>query len=329
MKMKAITCTSYGAPEVLQMATLPTPRPKSGEVLVRIHATTVTAADLMMRTGLPRIGRLYLGLRKPNKPVLGFDFAGEVAEVGPGVTTFKVGQRVFGGTTALGCYAEYACIKADDVILQIPEGISYVQAAPCAATAITVMNFLKGQARLQSGQKVLIYGASGGLGSFAVQIAKAIGAEVTAVCSTPNLDWVKALGADHVIDYTRENFAQKTTQYDVIFDTVGKCSFGQSKRSLAPHGTYLATVLTFPLLMRAIFGRLWGSKRVKVSATGALKPAVRREYLREIGAMFSAGDVYSVIDRVVPLLEVAQAHDYVAQGRKKGNLVVDCTKVDS
>ncbi|MBL0020370.1 MAG: alcohol dehydrogenase catalytic domain-containing protein [Bacteroidetes bacterium] len=150
MNMKAVSCTKYGAPDVLQRVELPVPTPKSGEVLVRILNTTVTAADLMMRTGLPVIGRLYLGIRRPNKPVFGFDFAGEVIGLGPDVTAFKVGQRVFGGTTELGCYAEYACIKADDVILEIPEGISYEQAAPVAASAITVWNFLKGQANLAS-----------------------------------------------------------------------------------------------------------------------------------------------------------------------------------
>ncbi|MEY3441930.1 MAG: hypothetical protein RLZZ519_211 [Bacteroidota bacterium] len=320
--MKAVSCTQYGAPDVLQLTELPVPTPKSGEVLVRIHATAVTAADLMMRTGLPVIGRLYLGLRRPNKPVFGFDFAGEVVSLGPDVTAFQVGQRVFGGTTELGCYAEYACIKADDVILEIPEGISYEQAAPVAASAITVWNFLKGQANLQAGQKVLIYGASGGLGTYAVQIAKALGAEVTAVCSTANVQWVKALGADVVVDYTRENFADREAQYDVIFDTVGKCTYGQCKHSLANNGIYLASVLTFPLLLRMAFGGILGNKKVKVSATGMLKPNIRLQYLKEITQLMVTGKVHSVIDRTMPLAEMPQAHAYVAQGRKKGNLVI-------
>ena len=322
MNMKAVSCTKYGAPDVLQRVELPVPTPKSGEVLVRILNTTVTAADLMMRTGLPVIGRLYLGIRRPNKPVFGFDFAGEVVALGPDVTAFKVGQRVFGGTTELGCYAEYACIKADDVILEIPEGISYEQAAPVAASAITVWNFLKGQANLKAGQKVLIYGASGGLGTYAVQIAKALGAEVTAVCSTANVAWVKALGADFVVDYTRENFANREAQYDLIFDTVGKCTYWQCRTILCKNGVYLAAVLTFPLLLRMLFGGLLGSKKVKVSATGMLKPNIRLGYFKEIAKLMADGKVHSVIDRTVPLAEIANAHAYIAQGRKKGNLVV-------
>jgi NADPH:quinone reductase-like Zn-dependent oxidoreductase len=322
MKMKAVSCTKYGAPDVLQLVELPVPTPQSGEVLVRIHATTVTAADLMMRTGLPVVGRLYLGLRRPSKPVFGFDFAGEVVALGPDVTAFKVGQRVFGGTTNLGCYAEYACIKADDVILEIPDGITYEQAAPVAGSAITVWNFLKGQANLQAGQKVLIYGASGGLGTYAVQIAKALGAEVTAVCSTNNVEWVKALGADHVVDYTQQSFVQQGAFYDIIFDTVSKCTFGECKSALTKKGIYLAAVLTFPLLLRMLFGGLLGSKKVKVSATGMLKANIRLDYLKEITKLMQAGKMHSVIDRQMPLAAVAEAHSYVAQGRKKGNLVV-------
>lgn len=194
--MKAIVYEQYGSPDVLQLKEVAQPSPKTHEVLIKVHATAVTAADIMMRTGKPAIDRLYLGIKAPKRTILGFEFAGDVVAVGSSVTLFKIGDKVFGGTTTLGCYAEYVCVSEQDVLTTMPENLSYEAAAPVTGSAITVLNFLKGKANVQPNQKVLINGASGGVGTYAVQIAKYLGAEVTAVCSTGNIDLVKSLGAD-------------------------------------------------------------------------------------------------------------------------------------
>ena len=321
--MKASQYHQYGGPEVFQLGDLPLPSPKAHEVLVQVHATTVTGADIMMRTGLPRIGRLYLGLRKPKRSILGFEFAGEVVALGPDVAWFKVGDKVFGGTTKLGCYAEYACVSEKDVITTLPEGISYADAAPVNGSAITAMNFLKGQANLQAGQKVLINGASGAVGSYAVQVAKYLGAEVTAVCSTANIDMVKALGADHVIDYTQADFTRNGQQYDVIFDTVSKRTFRECRHSLTPKGVYMPTVFTPANLFTMLGTSLLGGRKLKSSSTGLLPVKVRLAYFLELKEMMKAGMLRTVIDRHLPLAEMKAAHTYVEQGHKKGNLIID------
>ncbi len=321
--MKASTSRMYGTPEVFKMEEVTKPVPKDNEVLVRIHAATVTGSDIMMRKGKPYVGRLYLGLRKPKTTILGFDFAGEIEEIGKDVTSFTVGDRVFGGTTALGCYAEYTCVKVDDVIATMPKELHYPTAAPVAGSGITVMNFVKGLAKLKSGDKILINGASGSLGTYAVQIAKHFGAEVTGVCSTTNVQMVKDLGADCVIDYTREDFTQNGKQYDVIFDTVGKISFSACKQSLAEKGIFLSSVLSFGLMMQMLKTALFGKKKVKTSATGALKTKIRLGYFLELKELFEAGKVLTVIDHSYPLSQMNAAHTYVEKGHKKGNIIIE------
>ncbi len=320
--MNTITAANYGEADVLKLTTAQLPSPKANEVLVRNYATDVTAADIMMRNGKPKIGRLYLGLTKPKQPVLGFDFAGEIVAIGEAVTTFAIGDKVFGGTTALGCYAEFVCVNVNDVITVIPENTSYQEAAPIASSAITVLNFLKGLAQIKPNDRVLINGASGSLGTYAVQYAKYIGAEVTGVCSTANLDLVKEIGADYVIDYTKTNFTQNAKRYDIIFDTVGKRSFSECRKVLSPTGIYLSSVIGLPLVFRSLLQALFGRQKAKFSATGALPAKKRLAYLEEIAVIMTTGKLKSVIDRTYTLEELPEAHRHVESGYKKGNVVI-------
>lgn len=321
--MKASVSKIYGAPEVFKMEGVTKPVPKHNELLVRVYATTVTGSDLMMRKGKPFVGRLYLGLHKPKTTILGFDFAGEVVEIGKNVTSFKVGDKVFGGTTTLGCYAEYTCVNMDDVITTMPENISYQSAAPLSGSGITVMNFLKGLAKLKTGDKVLINGASGSLGTYAVQIAKYFGAEVTGVCSTTNMKMVKELGADFVIDYTNEDFTKNGKQYDVIFDTVAKITFSSCKNSLTEKGIFLSSVISFPLLFQILKTSLIGDKKVKTSSTGMLPAKERLDYLLELKELLKTKTIKTVIDNSYPLSQMGDAHQYVEKGHKKGNIIIN------
>lgn len=323
IKMKASVSKMYGTPEVFKIEDVIKPVPKENEVLIRVHAATVTGSDLMMRKGKPYVGRLYLGLSKPKTTILGFDFAGKIVEMGKNVTSFKVGDKVFGGTTALGCYAEYVCVNVDDVITTIPENINYQSAAPVSGSAITVMNFLKGLAKIKAGDKLLINGASGSLGTYAVQIAKYFGAEVTGVCSTANMKMVEKLGADFVIDYTSEDFTKNGKQYDIIFDTVGKITFSSCKNSLTEKGIYLSSVISIPLLLQMMGTSLFGKKKVKSSSTGMLPVKVRLNYLLELKELLKAEKIKTVIDNSYPLSQMGDAHKYVEKGHKKGNIIIN------
>lgn len=320
--MNAIVYKNYGGPEVFELDQVPVPAPQNNEILVKIHASTVTAADAMMRTGKPKIGRLYLGIKRPKRPVLGFEFAGEVIKTGEKVTQFKVGDRVFGGTTKLGCYAEYACISEQDVVLKMPLQLSFEEAAPVSGSAITVYNFLVRLGNVQAGQKVLIIGASGGLGTYAVQLAKHLGAHVTGVCSGANVELVKGLGADVVIDYSRTNFLKNGEKYDVIFDTVNKSSFSECKRSLTNHGVYLPTVFTIKMLCKMWRTGILGGKQIKSSSTGLLPVKKRLVYFQAIRELLESGAIKTVIDRGYSLRDMQEAHAYVDKGHKKGNVVI-------
>ena len=325
--MQAIEYVQYGAAEVLRMNEVAKPSPKPNEVLIRVHATTVTAADIMMRTGTPYIGRLYTGIKAPKKAILGFEFAGEVVETGTDVRLFKVGDKVFGGTTSLGCYAEYVCVNEHDVLTTMPENISYAEAAPVNGSAITVMNFLKGLGKIQKGQKVLINGASGGLGTYAIQIAKHFGAEVTGVCSTHNIGLVKSLGADKVIDYTQEDFTKNGEQYDIIFDTVGKSSYSACKKSLTQKGIYLSAVLDFNLFTQMVWTSMFNGKKAKSSATGMLPVKERLSYFMELKELLRTTKIKTVIDTSYPLSRVSEAHKYVEKGHKKGSVVIEVSTI--
>lgn len=320
--MQAIVYQQYGSPEVFKLREVERPIPNSNEVLVRVCATTATAADTMMRKGRPYIGRLYTGLKGPKRIVPGFEFAGQVVAKGKDVTLFKMSDKVFGGTTGLGCYAEYVCVNENDVITTMPANTSYIEAAPITGSAITVMNFLKRLGKIKAGDKVLINGASGALGTYAVQIAKHFGAEVTAVCSSSNLELVQILGADDAIDYTTTDFTKNGKQYDIIFDTVGKSTFTACKNSLTKKGVYLSSVISLPLFIQMIWTSIVGGRKAKSSATGMLPVKTRLKYLADLKELLAARKIQTIVDHHYPLCMAAEAHEYVESGHKTGSIVI-------
>jgi NADPH:quinone reductase-like Zn-dependent oxidoreductase len=314
--MKAIVYTKFGPPEVLQLKEVEKPTPKANEVLIKIVATTVVKEDPDMRASPG-----FNGFLKPRHPILGQELAGEVETTGSDVTRFKQGNQVY-GMDMFGAYAEYKCMPENGALAIKPTNMSYEEAASVPNGALTALPFLRDKGKVQSEQTVLIYGASGSVGAAAVQIAKYYGAEVTGVCSTANLELVKSLGADQVIDYTRDDFTENGKTYDIIFDTVGKCSFSECKGSLTDEGIYLATVPTPVMMVQALWTEKSGSKKVKFVAAG-LRPA--REKVKDLiflTELIESGKIKAVIDRCYPLEQIAEAHRYVEQGHKKGNVVI-------
>lgn len=322
--MQAAVLTRYGAPQNIKIATVSRPTPKPNEVLVRVHATPVTTADTMMRRAQPAISRLFLGFSRPRNNIMGTGFAGKVVAVGAEVEDFAVGDRVY-GESGLGfsANAEYVSVAANGVIDWIPMTLSYVEAATLCDGPLTSYHFLKTLAELRAGQSVLIIGASGSLGTAAVQLARAVGAEVTGVCSTRNVELVTSLGANKVIDYKKDDFLNATDRYDVIFDTIGNTSFRKSKHLLKPAGTYLSPVLGFSLLLEVLYTRVFGDRKAKFDAAGMLPPATLRGYLQELTRLMSEGKFRVVIDQRYGLEEAVSAHQYVDSGRKRGNVVLE------
>ena len=321
--MKAVIYSGYGSPDVIQVNEVEKPTPKANQVLVKVHATSITTADSMIRAGTPCIGRLFLGLTKHKNPIAGTGFSGVVEEIGNVVTQFKIGDSVFGETGVdFSANAEYICIAEDAVISKSIKNVSHQEATPICDGALTSYAFLKDIGQLKSGQSVLINGASGSLGVAAVQIAKALGTEVTGVCSGANVELVKSLGADKVINYQEEDFTDNQNRYDIVYDTIGKSSFKSCKGILKEQGAYLSPVLSFPLLVQMIRTAKFGSKKAKFSATG-LRPATElRVFINELKSLFESEKIKSVIDRTYSLVETADAHRYIDTGRKKGNVVV-------
>ena len=320
--MKAIRYTGYGSPAVVQLAELPTPIPKADEILVRVHEALVTPSDMAMRSGKPFVARLFSGLFRP-KGVPGTDFAGVIEVIGAGVTQFKVGDRVFGANSVGGgAHAEYLTVKESGVVAKLPENRTFSETAGLCDAAMTALTFLRDNAALQPGQRILIYGASGSVGTYAIQLAKGMGAHVTAVCSTANVELVRSLGADAVIDYTQQDYAALGQQYDVVFDAVGKSSFRQACPSLTAKGVYMTTVPTLPILGQMLVSRLRGGKRALFDATG-LKQT--REKLEVLGQLVAEGGLRSILDRTYTLDAMQEAHAYVETGRKRGNIVVRLT----
>lgn len=321
--MKAIEITGYGSPDVLQITEVATPTPKDNEVLIKVHAASITTADAMMRKGTPFYARFFLGLTKPKQPIPGTGFAGEIEAVGKAVQQFKPGDPVFGETSVnFGAHAEYVCVPEDSVLTLMPAGMSYEEAAPLCDGGLTSLNFLKVIGNIQPGQRVLINGASGSLGTAAVQLAKYFGAEVTGVCSTANVAMVSSLGADQVIDYTTTDFTKTGQTFDIIYDTVGKLSFSQCKKSLTPTGAYLSPVLKLPLLFQMMWTSVIGGKQAKFSATGLKAVPELQVLLAELKEIIEAGHLRSVMDKSYALEQVAEAHRYVDTGHKKGNIVI-------
>jgi NADPH:quinone reductase-like Zn-dependent oxidoreductase len=318
--MKAIVHHEYGSPDVLELVDVDKPVPSDEEVLVRVHASSVNPAEWHAVTGL-LVARTRAGLLKPKEPRLGADFAGVVEAVGGNVADFKPGDEVFGGRT--GAFAEYVCVR--NAIAPKPANVTFEQAAAVPIAALTALQGLRAKGQLQAGQKVLINGASGGVGTFAVQIAKALGAEVTGVCSTRKVEMVRSLGADHVVDYTREDFTRSEARYDLMLDIAGSRSWSEYKRVLKPEATF---VLIGSQKSSRLLGPLSHMIKVRLASLRASQKMtffiakLTREDLQVMRGLIEAGKVTPVVERTYPLSETADALRYLGEGHAQGKIVI-------
>ncbi len=320
--MKAVVYERYGPPEVLQFKEVEKPTPKDNEVLIRTHATTVTSADWRVRSlnvpaGFGFVMRLVFGIAKPRQPILGSELAGVVESVGKDVRNFKIGDQVFAfSDTSMGCHAEYKCMPQDGVVVLKPPSLPYDEAAALSFGGSTALDFLR-RARLQRGESILVNGASGGVGTAVVQLARHFGADVTGVCSTANMEMVRSLGACYVIDYTKEDFTRNGETYDVIVDTVGTAPFSRSKYSLKDGGRLLMVLAGLPDMLQIPWVSMTSSKKIIAGPV-----AVRADDLRFLARLAEAGEFKPVIDRRYPFEQIVEAHRYVDTGRKKGNIII-------
>ena len=321
--MKAAVYEKYGSPDVLEAREIEKPDPKDDEVLVKVYATTVTSGDVRVRSlkvpfGFKLLVRIMFGFSGPRQPVPGLEFAGKVESVGKNVREFKQGDEVFGASGNFGANAEYLVVPENEAILTKPKNMNFEESAVVPFGAISSLIFLRDFGQIQSGQKVLINGASGSLGIFAVQLAKYFGAEeVTGVCSGSNAEMVKSLGADNVIDYTKEDFTKNGETYDMIFDTVGKTYFSDCKNSLTRNGRFLMAVAGIPQYLQVLWTKLFGSKK----AISGVAQNTKKD-LSFIKNLIEAGKIKTFVDKTYTLEQIAEAHNYVEKGHKRGNVVI-------
>lgn len=326
--MKVVVYERYGPPEVLQLKEVEKPTPKDNEVLIKIHATTVTSGDWRVRSlnvpaGFGLIVRLVFGISKPKQSILGSELAGVVESIGKDVKNFKIGDQVFAfSDTRMGCYAEYKCMPQDGAVVLKPPGLSCYEAAALSFGGTTALDFLR-RGKLQRGERVLVNGASGGVGSAVVQLAKHFGAEVTGVCSTANMALVRSLGAHHVIDYTTNDFTQNGETYDVIVDTVGTAPFSRCNASLKEGGRLLLVLAGLPEILQMPWVSISSTKKIIAGPA-----TVRIEDLRFLAGLAEAGEFKPVIDRHYPFEQIVEAHRYVDSGRKKGNVIITLKRDD-
>lgn len=317
--MRAAIYTKYGLPEVIQVVDVEKPSPKPNEVLVKIKASSVTRADSMIRAGIPKFGRLFLGLFKPKNTSLGTGFSGTVEAVGNNVYKFNIGDNIYGEKLfSNGTNAEYLCISEDAIISLKPKDLSHEEAAPVCDGFLTSYSMLKDIGRLKKGQHILVNGASGSLGTAAVQIAKLMGATVTGVCSTKNVELVTSLGADFVINYKKEDFTHKANTYDFVYDAVGKSNYSKSKNALKSNGVFISPVLSLNVLRYSIIN----PKRVKFSATGMRKTKDLKSLLNELTSIFKQKKLKTIIDKTYQLDNIISAHKYLETDRKVGNIII-------
>ena len=317
--MKAMVYTEYGSPDVFELKEIEKPSANNNEVLIKVSTTTVSQADAHFRSGTPFLARQMAGgFQRPKITILGFDFAGEVESVGKECNRLKKGDKVYGFMPfgINGANTEYVCVPEEHALIK-PINMTYEEAAAVPLAATVALRFLQAGS-IKSGQKVLINGASGGLGTFAVQLAKSFDTEVTAVCSTGNLDMVKSLGADKVIDYTKEDFTESNNTYDLIFDAVGKSSFSKCRKLLNQKGFYITTLLTFKILLDMLWTSVIGGKKAKFAT-----PMVTPKDLDFINNLIKAGKIKPILDRSYPLSQLAEAHRYTELGHVKGRVVIN------
>lgn len=315
--MKAIVCTKYGAPEVLQMKEVEKPVPGDNEILIKIHASSVSSGDARMRRADPFVIRLIFGFSKPKKSILGVVVAGEVEAVSKAVSNYKPGDKVFGSSgMAFGAHAEYVAVTEDAVLALKPDNISHEEAAAIPFGATAAMHFLR-LANIQPGQKVLVYGASGALGTIGVQLAKNFGAEVTAVCSSSNFELMLSLGADKVIDYTKEDFTNNRGHYDVVFDTLGKSPLRKTLKSLTKDGQVLLANAEMGTMIGGAVRSMFSKKKI---VSGVIKET--SEDMNFFKQLLESGKLKAVIDRIYTLKQAVEAHTYVDKGHKKGNVIL-------
>ena len=320
--MQAIVYTTYGPPDVLRVEEVKTPTPEDNEVLIRVHAAAVTTTDCNLRSG-NRLMRLVFGIRRPKRPTLGTEFSGEIEAIGKNVLNFRIGDQVFAATGAgFGAHAEYICLPGDGALASKPANATYAEAAAICEGGMTALPFLRDKGKIKAGHSVLINGASGAIGTAAIQLAKSFGANVTGVCGPTNLNLVTSLGADKVIDYTQEDFTRTGETYDIIFDAVGKSSFALCKDSLKPGGVYLATVPSLALYAHVLRTAKLGDKKARVAATGMRPAKDKAQDLLILKGLAEAGTLRPIVDGCYPVDQIAEAHRRVETGHKTGSVIV-------